>query len=404
MAYNGEKGRGAMNRDEADLVLGRLRGERDRITSVLLDLEGQQGYRLLKGAALAGETERRRVELNRVMTALWRLFEAYERVLTRAEEARAQHPRPDLAELAALLNGPSVELPAEVPLERRTLLGPATERLTLTATVARMTPLYQEAARAIAAVDASWSALLSRLDETDGQARTVRALLDSLGEPDLANRRASAEHDEYDRIAAELEDLRQVVRTDPLSITPAAFDAVAAGLDGLRSRLEDAVRIRAEHADRMRRITESIELIRDAEREARRERQRALVKIASPVPPEPAELSGPLADRLAALDALRGRWTELAARVRDLERAAATALERARETARTIAGLIERRNELRGRLDAYRAKAGRLGHAEDPELTALYQRTRDLLWTAPCDLRQATASLAEYQRAIGDRT
>jgi chromosome segregation ATPase len=399
-----------MNRDEADQALRRLRDERDRITSVLLDLEGQQGYRLLKGAALTGETARRWTDLSRTMTSLWRLFEAYGGVLARAEELRAQRSRPDLAELGALLAGPSVELPSDIPLERRTLLGPSTERLTLDAVVTRMTPLYEEAARAIAAVDASWSALLSRLGEVEDEARTVRGLLDSLGgDPDRRARGAREEgsatiEPEFDRIDGELGGLRETVRTDPLSITPAAFDGVAAALTDLRPRLEAAVRFRAEHEERVRRIGESIGLIRAAEEEARQERERALAKIASPLPHEPAELSGPLADRLAALDALRGRWTELAARVADLERATATALERARQTVRTITGLIERRDELRGRLDAYRAKAGRLGRLEDPELTELYQRARDLLWTAPCDLRQATASLAEYQRAIGDRT
>jgi hypothetical protein len=375
-----------MNRDEADLALGRLRGERDRITSVLLDLESQQGYRLLKGAALTGETERRWAELSIVLTSLWSLFEAYQRVLALAEEVRARRPRPDLPELAALLTGPSVELPSDIPLERRTLLGPSAERLTLDAVVTRMTRLYEEAARAIANVDASWSALLSRLGEADDEARGLRESLG--GDPEL------------DRIDGELDALRETVRTDPLSITPAAFDGVAAALATLR----DAVRVRAEHGGRVRRIEESIGLIRAAEDEARQERKRALAKIAPPVPPEPAELSGPLADRLAALDALDGHWTELAGRVADLELATAKALEQARETVRTIAGLIERRDELRGRLGAYRAKAGRLGHSEDPELTELYQRTRDLLWTAPCDLRRATASLAEYQRAIGDRT
>src|SRR4051812_41711210 len=117
-----------MNRDEADTALRRLRGERDRITSVLLDLEDQQGYRLLKGAALTGETERRWAELSRATTSLWSLFEAYGRVLSRAEEVLAERSRPDLAELRDLLTGPSVELPADVPLERRTLLGPSTER------------------------------------------------------------------------------------------------------------------------------------------------------------------------------------------------------------------------------------------------------------------------------------
>ncbi|GAA4628072.1 hypothetical protein GCM10023196_042920 [Actinoallomurus vinaceus] len=384
-----------MNRDEVDRVLGRLRDERDRITSGLFELEAQQGYKLLKGAPLTGLTADRWSELGDRTASLWRLFEAYGRVLGQAEEIRARRKKPDdaeLAELERLLRGPSIELATQIPLEKRTLLGPSTERLSLDDVVTRMTALYEEAARMIAEVDTAWSALLTRLDRVAEAARTVEGLLDSLGSDP-----------EYDRLKGDLDGLRETVRTDPLSMRPAAFDGVDAALGALRSRLEEAVRVRAEFDVRLRRIEETIGLIRAAEDEALRVRDQVLAKIASPMLPDLPESSAALADRLAALGAVPGRWIDLAERVTQLEEAAANALEQARTTVRTIAGLLERRDELRGRLDAYRAKAGRLGGSEDPGLTDLYQRAHDLLWTSPCDLRRATAALAEYQRAIGDR-
>ncbi|GAA4610727.1 hypothetical protein GCM10023195_45020 [Actinoallomurus liliacearum] len=388
-------GRGPVNRDEVDRVLGRLRDERDRITSGLLELEAQQGYKLLKGAPLTGRTADRWAEIGDRMASMWRLFEAYGGVLGRAEEIRARRKRPDddeLTELERLLRGPSIELATSIPLEKRTLLGPSTERLSLDDVVARMTALYEKAARDIAEVDTAWSALLTRLDRAAGAARAVERMLESLG-PDP----------EYDRVKGQLDGLRETVRTNPLSIGPAAFDGVDAALASLRSRLEEAVRVRAEYDQRLRRIEETIGLVRAAEDEAVLVRDRVLAKIASPVLPDLPDSSAALADRLAAMGAVPGRWTELAARVAQLEEASAGALEQARTTVATIAGLLERRDELRGRLDAYRAKAGRLGGAEDPELTDLYQRAYDLLWTSPCDLRRSTAALAEYQRAIGDR-
>ncbi|MEV5710736.1 hypothetical protein [Actinoallomurus sp. NPDC052274] len=378
-----------------DRVLGRLRDERDRITSGLLELEAQQGYKLLKGAPLTGRTADRWAGIGDRMASMWRLFEAYGGVLGRAEEIRARRKRPDdaeLAELEHLLRGPSIELATSIPLEKRTLLGPSTERLSLDDVVTRMTALYEKAARDIAEVDTAWSALLTRLDRAAEAARAVERMLESLG-PDP----------EYDRLKGELDGLRETVRTDPLSIRPAAFDGVDAALASLRSRLEEAVRVRAEYDQRLRRIEETIGLVRAAEDEAVLVRDRILAKIASPVLPDLPDSSAALADRLAAMGAVPGRWTELAARVAQLEEAAAAALEQARTTVATIAGILERRDELRGRLDAYRAKAGRLGGAEDPELTELYQRAYDLLWTSPCDLRRSTAALAEYQRAIGDR-
>jgi len=58
------------------------------------------------------------------------------------------------------------------------------------------------------------------------------------------------------------------------------------------------------------------------------------------------------------------------------------------------------RNELRGRLNAYRAKAAARGLAEHPELTTRYARARDLLFTAPCDLRASTRSVHGYQQTL----
>jgi hypothetical protein len=49
---------------------------------------------------------------------------------------------------------------------------------------------------------------------------------------------------------------------------------------------------------------------------------------------------------------------------------------------------------------AYKSKAARLGRAEDLELTQRYDRARDLLWTAPCDLGAAAEAVAAYQQAI----
>ena len=58
------------------------------------------------------------------------------------------------------------------------------------------------------------------------------------------------------------------------------------------------------------------------------------------------------------------------------------------------------RDELRGRLDAYRAKAQAVGRGEDLELDRLYVDARDVLYSAPCDLVEAGALVTAYQRSI----
>ncbi|MES9541017.1 hypothetical protein [Actinomadura sp. NPDC000600] len=400
-----------MSRDEADRMLARLRDERERIGTALLELEAHQGYQLLEGATLRGATLRVQSDVRSRAASLWLLFDLYGRALSAAEELWSRPGRPGqarLAELTRLLEGPSVELPApEVPLERRTLLAvPSGERLTLRAAVDRMTPLYEDVARAVSALDAVWSTLLSRLAEVEAERRAAEELLESLGGADP----------EFERLRDELESVAAVVRADPLALArdghadTARLDAVRSGFAEVRRSLEEAERLRDGFAARLRGVAAVLDLLREAEAEARAARDEVLAKITTSALPDLPEASAALADRLASVTRPRqgaaargGGWREAAERVADLERAADAALARARETAGLIRGLLDRREELRGRLQAYRVKTARLGHAEDPELALAYEQARELLWTSPCDLRKATVALTAYQRAVTSR-
>lgn len=390
-------------------MLARLQDERERIGAALLELEAHQGYQLLEGAALRGATLRVQSDVRSRTASLWLLFDLHGRVLSAAEELRARHGRPgqaQLAELTRLLDGPSVELPAaEVPLERRTLLAvPSGEKLTLRAAVDRMTPLYEEVAREVAALDAVWSTLLSRLAEVEAERRAADELLESAGGADPA----------LERLRDELETVAATVRADPLALArdgladTARLDAIRSGLAEVRRGLEEAERLRVGFSARIRGAAAVLDLLREAEAEARALRDEVLVKIAAPALPDLPDSSAALADRLAAVTrpgaaARGGGWRETAKRVGDLEHAADAALARARETTGLIRGLLDRREELRGRLRAYRVKASRLGHAEDAELARSYEQARELLWTSPCDLRRATVALTAYQRAVTSR-
>ncbi|MBV9381583.1 MAG: hypothetical protein JO242_13050, partial [Streptosporangiaceae bacterium] len=105
---------------------------------------------------------------------------------------------------------------------------------------------------------------------------------------------------------------------------------------------------------------------------------------------------------LAGLEApaAAGRWTRLSPELDRLDRELATARSTYMDTERAVVALLARRDELRGLLDAYKAKAARLGAAEDPALAARYDRARELLWSAPCDLEAASEAVTGYQQAI----
>ena len=109
-----------------------------------------------------------------------------------------------------------------------------------------------------------------------------------------------------------------------------------------------------------------------------------------------------LAGRLAALDTLKaaGRWARLASELDLLEEQAAAAASGCRDAERQAAALLDRRDELRGLLDAYQAKAASCGGAEDSGLEARYDHAHELLWTAPCDLAAAADAVTVYQQAV----
>jgi nucleoside phosphorylase len=126
-------------------------------------------------------------------------------------------------------------------------------------------------------------------------------------------------------------------------------------------------------------------------------------KIAEPgLPPLAARtpaLTGRLddADRVARED---GRSDRLAGELAELERDIAGARKEVEELHARAAGLLERRRELRSRLENYLAVAVERGFAEAKEIGAGYTRARELLWTKPCDLRAATQAVHDYQRAV----
>jgi hypothetical protein len=107
-------------------------------------------------------------------------------------------------------------------------------------------------------------------------------------------------------------------------------------------------------------------------------------------------------ERLAQADQLRahGQWHRLAPLLDTLEAASLRELERARESLTAVTAPLAVRAELRGRLDAYKAMAARLGVAEDPELIERYDQARRMLWSAPCDLRAADYAVQRYQQGL----
>lgn len=402
---------GLRDRDEVDQTLVRMRRQEDAISDALLELDDHPGRRFLEGASLTGLTAERWARASALISGIWERFTAYRNVLDSAQEIRDRHSKPsaeELAELTRLLTGRSIEiLGEEVPLERRGLLQPARsrEQLRPAEVIKRMNAAYEEAVAIVVEAGDAWSALTGRLAQTQGAYRQVVEIAEPLGgDPWL------------DEVGQRLSEVRDTIATDPLSLwsgdhaDTAALDRIELEVLRARAELEQAATLQADFAGRVTAVDSLIARVEEAEAEVAAERAHVLTRIIAtlaPVTPVHApELRGRLAtfDRDPAADGAerhRDRLVRLAAELSALERDAAAALSEAGTNLTELKGLLTWRDELRGRLGAYRAKSAGMGHSEDSDLSELHRQAHDLLWEAPCDLGRATAAVTRYQRAVG---
>ncbi|MFH8606427.1 hypothetical protein ACH4D5_02890 [Streptomyces sp. NPDC018029] len=410
-----------MDRDEVDRALARLDAEHEAIETSLLALQDHAGRRLLEGARLTGVTEERWAATENRITLLWAYFDAYAGALRTAHEVRERRrwpSRDDLAELTELLRGESVTVAGGTSSgASSSITGPArlTERFTLEELVTRMNDLYAHSLDMVVAADAVWSALPARIDLLAAELARTRQLAHSVGV-------RPGEHpsgDDLERITRTLTALREQVVSDPLAFwvpaqgssapgggRPATdrYDREARALEEVRREIDAVLTVRQDAEARLGKLRDVLSRADRTLAEARSARGEVLAKIAASEVPA---VSGPptaLQEQLATAAEYRrhGQWHRLSPLLESLEQKAEDELMRARESLGAVTAPLAVRAELRGRLDAYKAKVARHGHAEDPLLIERYDAARRMLWSAPCDLRVAEQAVLRYQQAAAE--
>ena len=302
----------------------------------------------------------------------------------------------ELAELAALLSGGCVQLPdAPAQRARKDLASTGRPAVTLATAVAAMRRSFAEVTDVTSAVEAVWAAVGPPLDAAEAELGSSRALAAGLGSETEAA---------FQDAEAGLDALRSASNTDPLALIS----------DG-RVDTSAADRLQAQVAELGRRVAEL----------GRLRSRPAAGSTRSKPPPRPP---GPTGRRRWRPASARPRWSRsrwrprrtspnpgwracrrwqraprsgrLQAELDRCEAELATSRAQTEELRRLAAAAVARRDELRGLLGAYKAKAARLGASEDVAVSGQYDHARDLLWSAPCDLGAAEAAVSGYQQAI----
>ncbi|GAA1709916.1 hypothetical protein GCM10009765_68970 [Fodinicola feengrottensis] len=391
-----------MTREQLDRALKAQTDENARLAGALLEMDTHPGHQLLKDAVLTGVTLTRWTQAKQDMSVLWAQFSVHRRLVEQAQQVRDRRSRPtpaEVGELSALLTGPVVELDAErMPIDRRGATVPAavTDRISLPVLLERMIATYRQITQLLTAVDTAWFRIAAQLDPLESQLLASGKLAVSL----------NANRNRVERIATELTSVREAVLADPLGTSFDELTRLAGDLAAVRAELQELAAVRDSFQARLDQLASRLADLATAQQVAAQTAALVREKIADPgLSPLPDQATA-LAERLDDLRASghTGRWQQLAGTAAELETDLQAAAVAVRTSTNAYNGLMDRRAELRGRLDAYQAKARQVGYAEDLDLTALHRTAHDLLFTAPCDLAAATVAVNRYRQAITERT
>ncbi|GAB3806848.1 hypothetical protein [Micromonospora zhanjiangensis] len=395
-----------MGRDEVDPAVVALVAAHDRIAAAMFAVDGHPAAATLRDPDLTGATGRYAAELTADIAVLWSRFNALTAHLHRVRAVRARRGRPgddELMELTVLLRLPIVPIGPDGAVPDG-VAAPAVPRLTLTELARQLEGGCADVVGRLTRLDNAIAALAARFGPPTEALARLRAAAGELGAD-------AVPADRLDRLDERLTTAYRGATADPIAVTPGAVAAtalhtrlrgIAADIDALRAELDALTGLRDGYPRRAESLRAAVDAVDTAERSAATAGAAAREKIADPGLPEAPDAAGALRAHLAQLDQLyrERRWPRLAEELAAAERSVRAAAERAEYLRVAADGLLERRTELRGRLEAYRAKAARMGFAEHAELAARHRSAEELLYTRPCDLPAATRALAAYLRHL----
>jgi hypothetical protein len=389
---------------DLDRALASTRDAAGRVGSALFELDTHRDRRAAETARLRGTSAARWVEARDQIELLWVWYrsvsEALDSLQTRRKAARLRTAT--VAELWAELHGPLVELtPDSLEKARRSipeasgLMSPAP----LASILSVMTSAFDRAAESVTALFAAQDVILPCLMEIESRLGAIEAQASSIKM--LAPRKIVD-------IRTRVHGLRSDLLEDPLSIDPDTVRAITFETDRLAADMQSSVAAANQFAETVA-LLETVLGERNSAIMAARPRAEEVKRKITQCSPATLDLDG--LDRTA--EVLREEIGALRAVAQENAQAA---LERAGELAGQLSQLaldtqdiadaaqqqMEARRELRGRLDAYRAKAQAVGRAEDMRLDGLFRAAHEALYSAPCDLAQAEQLVIVYQTAMAD--
>jgi hypothetical protein len=380
----------------ADTELLRLEAAAAAVAANLVDLDNNTARKDLDKGPLTGKTAAAWADATAALTQLWDGYGLLTALITAARSARNQRRFTDTEKAAYVeqVLGQSITLStAIVPLAQRGLLGAGQVSKTCSPAelLAAMEAAFAMAVDVAVRAGDIWQRLLHSAGDAAARLATVRSLTPG----------GSATLTEADR---RLGAFTAALAADPLGCDERDLAAALALIDRADAERTSAAELREALAQRLADAHTLADRLSEAMRAAEAAESDAAGRFADTAI---ASSDGPdLRPDLAAIDALAGagHWSLIGSRLADWTRRAESRLAAVRAAADRNGGLLAARNELRGRFEAYQAKALRRGLGENSDLTPLGETARSSLYTAPCDLDAARVAVNAYQDAVAELT
>lgn len=399
-----------MTLEQIDQLLADWRKKIDLVGQNLMDLNSLPTYQRLSGVSgfpkvkLTGITQARVTPALAAMSDLFQDFDLLLNTIDQAVQLRKQVPRflgseQKVHEIEQLLTGRSIQLPAvQTPLAQRGLLTAAetTNAITPEQLLAVMTNAFQVAKDVILSVDEAWSRLEPTLVNAEAETLSLQTLADSLGQSSLSELIVARQ-----AIAS----LGISIESDPLGVSADFDKEIKPRIEQVKTTLAQLVKqqtqIRNDLAIAHNLLTQLAELHRQAETAFTESREKVVdhSTLQTPLAQEQLDALSQWLTKLETkfaeglLNPVRvglGNWNAKAQEYRAVEERAWTANKAPLET----------RQELRGRLDALKAKALARGLAEDATLSELAENAKQLLYTRPTALDKAAELVCQYEKRL----
>jgi hypothetical protein len=302
-------------------------------------------------------------------------------------------------EIAAMLDGPSIELPTEaVPLRERALVtaGAGQDRIAPADLLRLLTQAFEKVRDFSCQIQDIWDKFDPRIEAMQKEAVRLRDVAQAIGVPVPAV---------FAQLEAKIASCEKQLKTDPYGANADLEGDIDPLMRQVTTFIEEAERHKATFGDRVTRAGEQLKQVRFLRGQVSETFAEATAKVKNPTGLIAADDETAVEDFLERLEVIKqfdheGQW-KVAARAIDLwlEQIADYETELKRRLAANRIPLALR-DDLRSELGAYQSKAISLRLIEDEGLSRIARQAKDILYSRPSDLVRARQLVTAYEAML----